>query len=496
MRKTFDFQTKIGSASISNIKFDLNSRDEIPKLLFGLQHIYNLVVENQEIYQKISSVLLGIFPNHEATKTGRRGMDLWKILVLGTLRLNCNWDYDKVQEIANQHHNVRLMLGHDENDFDNMYPLQTIKDNVSRLTPDVLDQINLIVVKTAHSELGKQDVVLKGSCDSFVTETNVHYPTDINVLLDAVRKALSMIAVICAKYGITEWRQFNHNLKKIRKKFHKARNLKKSNSKNSKKKAARDKAIVEAHQSYADVVEYFIENVSIAVDILHGMVLLPVDFAYLMLIEKYIMDAKRQIDQIRRRVVNNEKIPHVEKVFSIFEEHTEWISKGKAGVNQELGLRVCVLKDQFGMILHHKVMEKQTDDKVAVEMIVDAKNKFDNLNSCSFDKGFYTPSNKIELDKILDFVVLPKKGRLSVKDKEEEHSEAFKEARRKHSAVESSINALENHGLDRCLDHGIDGFKRYVSLAVLARNIQILGHIIQQKKLNRQKRRNQNRMAA
>ena len=54
--------------------------------------------------------------------------------------------------------------------------------------------------------------------------------------------------------------------------------------------------------------------------------------------------------------------------------------------------------------------------------------------------------------------------------------------------MESCINALENHGLDRCRDHGLKGFKRYVGLAVLARNIQILGHIFQQRQLKRQKR--------
>jgi len=207
------------------------------------------------------------------------------------------------------------------------------------------------------------------------------------------------------------------------------------------------------------------------------------------IVEQYIRHAERQIDQIHRRVVLNEKIPHEEKVFSIFEPHTEWISKGKAGVPQELGLSVCVLKDQYGFILYHQVLEQQTDDKVAVAMAQGAKDRFDNLVGCSFDKGFYSPENKNQLANILDFVVLPKKGRLSAKEKEIEHSEEFIESRRKHSAVESSINALENHGLDRCLDHGLHGFKRYVALAVLARNIQILGHLIQQKELKQQKRR-------
>lgn len=198
--------------------------------------------------------------------------------------------------------------------------------------------------------------------------------------------------------------------------------------------------------------------------------------------------ARRQIDQIRRRVVLGEKIPHREKVFSIFEEHTEWISKGKAGVPQELGLRVCILEDRYGFILHHHVMQKQTDDKVTLQMVREAKKRFPGLASCSFDKGFYSPPNRKELQETLDLVILPKKGKLSLHDKQVESSEAFVQGKRKHSAVESAINALEVHGLDRCPDQGVDGFDRYVALAVLSRNLQILGYKIQQKKIKSNKR--------
>ncbi len=66
---------------------------------------------------------------------------------------------------------------------------------------------------------------------------------------------------------------------------------------------------------------------------------------------------------------------------------------------------------------------------------------------------------------------MPKKGKLSKIDKAHESEPEFRRLRRQHSAVESAINALEVHGLNICLDHGIKGFKRYVALAVLARNI-------------------------
>ena len=173
-----------------------------------------------------------------------------------------------------------------------------------------------------------------------------------------------------------------------------------------------------------------------------------------------------------------------------------YYSKGKAGVPVELGLRVCILEDQYGFILHHHVMQNETDDQVAVPMAKQAKEYFPNLTSCSFDKGFHSPGNQKDLLQYLDFVVLPKKGKLSQKDKEKEYSENFIGSRYQHSAVESAINALEVHGLDRCLDHGIDGFKRYVAIAVLSRNIQQLGVKLRQKELYRQKRLEKLQLAA
>ena len=135
-------------------------------------------------------------------------------------------------------------------------------------------------------------------------------------------------------------------------------------------------------------------------------------------------------------------------------------------------------------------MEQETDDQIAVSITHEAKQRFADLNSCSYDTGFsQCHQQNCSLKLILDRVVLPKKGKLSQHDKEREHSPEFMQARRRHSAVESAINAVENHGLDRCLDHGLEGFKRYVALAVVARNMQVLGRILQQKELKRLKKR-------
>jgi len=221
------------------------------------------------------------------------------------------------------------------------------------------------------------------------------------------------------------------------------------------------------------------------------------DAAFILQIEGFILHAERQIDQIGRRVLHGQKIPHAEKVFSLFQPHTEWISKGKAGVPVELGLKVCVLEDSNGYILHHQVMQNETDNQIAVALVREAQNKYQHLTACSFDKGFHSPENQLELAKLLNHVVLPKKGRRNKKEAEREGSEEFRTSKKKHSAVESGINALEIHGLDKCLDHGLSGFKRYVAFAVVARNIQKMGsEIILQKRQDEEREKQKERRRA
>jgi IS5 family transposase len=473
MRKIMNSQMLLGEVDISAIRFDLRSRDDIPKLLMGLQHIYT----NVKLRKKVFAILSEIVPKEVDIGNGRPGMYLWRILVLGTLRLDLNWDFDRLREMANNHEKIRMMLGHGLKDKGYIYSLQTLKDNISLFTLEVLDKINEVVVSAGHDYLGKKKDGLKGRCDSFVVETNVHYPTDINLLLDAIRKVIFLTADACVKAAIPGWRQSKHNFRKIKKLFHKARNSYRSAPKSQTKKERRAQLIKQAHMTYLDIVGSFLPKVKESLATLRKQGVAEESISQ---IAHYLSHADRQIDQIQRRVLNGEEIAHDEKVFSVFEEHTEWICKGKAGVPQELGLRVCILEDQYGFILHHLVMEKQTDKQVALAITQGAIQRFPALSGCSYDKGFYSITNKKELSKILDTGILPKKGKRTLQEKQEENSEEFIGFRRQHSAVESAINALENHSLDRCPDRGLDGFKRYVALAILSRNIQILGHKIQQ----------------
>jgi hypothetical protein len=439
-----------------------------------LQHVYT----EPALRERVFAILQEVIPERVTGQgkadsgTGRPGMEQWRILVLGVVRLGLNADYDRIQELANQHSTLRQMLGHGDWTDKAQYKLQTLKDNLRLFTPEILDRINQEVVGAGHVLVKKSPAEgLAVRCDSFVVETHVHYPTDINLLWDAMRKTIEIAAEQSSTYGLTEWRQSAYNLRQLKKLYRQAQ-----------KRQDKQAATREAHRVYLEQAQRYLDRAQGTRDRLAEVVLFE---GLLGELDEFMAHAARQIDQVRRRVLQGQSIPHEEKVFSLFQPHTEWINKGKAGVPVELGLRTCVVEDQHRFILHHQVMEAITDDAIAVPIVEETKRRFGTVRSVSMDKGFHSVGNRSGLEQIVDVVVLPRKGRLTAVDRARENAPEFVELRHQHSAVESAINALESHGLDVCPDHGIVGFKRYVAIAVLARNIQRLGAILRQQESER-----------
>ena len=216
MRKILREQVQMGEMDITAVPIELDSRDEIPQLLRGLQYIY----ATPTVRRRIFDILLELVPMDIQMDNGRSGMDLWKIFVLGTIRLNCKWDYDKLQEIANNHVTLRRILGHGLLDMDARYPRQTLCDNLRWFTPEILNKINKVVVEAGHRVVGiASDAPLTARCDSFVVETDVHFPTDINLLWDAARKVLNLMHRLSAEVNIDGWRQAPHQLRKVKRLF-------------------------------------------------------------------------------------------------------------------------------------------------------------------------------------------------------------------------------------------------------------------------------------
>ena len=151
MRIVKNPQLQFGEVNIADINIDPRSRDDIPAVLKGLQYIY----VNDEIREKVFNTLEKTLDPNVNTKVGRPGMELWKIFVLATLKLGLNCDFDRLQELANAHATLRQMLGHADWADTTHYKLQTIIDNVSKLKPAILADINQVIVEAGHEVVKK-----------------------------------------------------------------------------------------------------------------------------------------------------------------------------------------------------------------------------------------------------------------------------------------------------------------------------------------------------
>ena len=147
-------------------------------------------------------------------------------------------------------------------------------------------------------------------------------------------------------------------------------------------------------------------------------------------------------------LLEKEKIPSSEKLYSIFETHTEWLSKGKAGKLVEFGHKLLIATDQYHFIIHHKVIESDADVNLTVDLVIDIKDKYpDRINKLSLDKGFYSKLNKDLIKDEIPLLIVPKKGNKTKDEIVEESNTKFKILRNKHSAVESNIgHQLEYNG--------------------------------------------------
>ncbi len=136
--------------------------------------------------------------------------------------------------------------------------MQTLKDNVHLFTPEILDEINQVIVN-AGMKLKKKDIRM-GRCDSFLVETNVHYPTDINLLFDAMRKIITLTVRYAEKESLNGWRQYQFNIRQIKRAYRAAQQTKRSTSKDEEKIQKRFELIYDAHRHYIQLSQSSFKN--------------------------------------------------------------------------------------------------------------------------------------------------------------------------------------------------------------------------------------------
>ena len=233
MRIVHDSHIALGQIPIPEIEIDPSSRDDIPAVLKGIQHIYCDEPLRESVFDLLEEHLLQPVgsadpADEQALKLnpalGRPGMDLWRILVLALLKQGINCDFDRLAELANKHLDVRRMLGLSDTFSDMSFSQRTVVRNVGLLTPELLAAVNRLVAGAGLALAGQAPKQpLQAREDSFVVETEVHYPTDVNLLWDALRCLLRVLGVACPELGVGGCRQSAYLTEQVRKLFNRVR---------------------------------------------------------------------------------------------------------------------------------------------------------------------------------------------------------------------------------------------------------------------------------
>ncbi|MDQ7032277.1 MAG: transposase [Desulfonauticus sp.] len=186
-------------------------------------------------------------------------------------------------------------------------------------------------------------------------------------------------------------------------------------------------------------------------------------------------------------MLKGEVIPHQEKIFSIFQDYTEFIKKGKLRPNVEIGKKTAITTDQFDLIIDHQIAEKEADSQLIRGIAQRILPKFF-IQSLSVDKGFSSQQDREWLENFISEVIMPKKGKRNKAETKKEHQPKFRKLKKKHSAIESNINELEHRGLGRCPDRSWQKFKNYTALAVCAYNLHKIGRKLLKDQLAKEKK--------
>lgn len=465
MRKRFEQQLTIGLLLIEDTKIPTKKRSGVlPGLCSALKEIYINPRYNEKVFRILEDK---IFPNNN--ETGRRGMDLWQIFVLSQVRLCKNISYEELHDLANHHTMIRQIMGIETiNTYEKKeIGYQRIVDNVGLLDDETVVKLNNIIIEFGHDVFKKKEgAALRLKTDSFVVESNAHFPTDYNLLWDSARKCIDTIAKLQDKYNLSGWRKLDNWRNDLKNKM---RAIGRASASGGKGKQAHLISATKKYLTKAKALHQKIEKTKNDYPQKEDS-----DKSNIIELEKFMELLYKHIDLLERRIIKGEKIPHEEKIFSIFEQYTEWVTKGKMRPNVELGKKTTITTDQFNLIVDYQIMENQSDSEIVPELLERIYPRF-YIASWSFDKGYWNKKNKILLSEHVENLILPKKGKCNKNEADEEHRPIFKKLRHKHSAVESNINELEHRGLNRCPDKGYENFKRYVGLAVCAYNLRKIG---------------------
>ena len=331
-----------------------------------------------------------------------------------------------------------------------------------------LSEETLIAMNYILSRYAVENEFISGEkqrMDTTAYEANIHYPTDSSLLWDSFRTLSRLLSSVRNELPQLDL-QFRFHNKRVKKL---ATYIARNASSKSKKTQR------ELKRKYADLITSVQRIHGVGQEVYNKAL---ADGFEIPSLDHYLPLVERIIDQAYRRVVLGEKVPTDEKLYSLFESHTELLKRGKAGKPIEFGHKVLFCQTGEKFIHHYQVMEKQAVDKDLLKPAIKIHKKLFGYypDVLSTDKGFYEDMKQIaSLEKFIPVVSIAKKGRRTQEEYQRETTEEFIDGQRFRAGSEGSISVLKRaFKLKRCLFKGFKNFAASVGLSVLCHNLVLL----------------------
>ncbi len=469
MRRYYEKQRRFDCTTIAELMLNYECRDEVVPVLAGLQHVYT----DSSLRNRVVRLVAQDINEDSRRDVGRPGLDDWQIVVLAAVRLGCNYDYDKLQDQSENHRGLRTMLGVGEWDDGTSFRARRIRDTLCQLQSATITEINHAIV--SHGQELHDEAAESVRADSFVIETNIHYPTESSLMGDGLRKIIPLCVDLAIEIEEPGWRQSKHLLKRVKADVRTIAQI--SGSKSPKVL----EGLSSAYQQLLDRAAVLLNRAKTLQKLGEAEGISIESLALSQELQHWIELTQQVCDTAYRRVILEEDVPNCDKLFSLFETHTQLYRRGKAGTPNQFGRLALVFEDGAGFISHYHLMDREAlDADVVVDQTREAQKKHRGaIRTASFDRGFYSSENEEELAKIVDEPCVPPRHPQQYAERLANGSVEFHRLRQQHPGIESAIGALQSgNGLKRCRDRSEIGFERYFGLAILGRNIHVLGKLL------------------
>ena len=408
--------------------------------------------------------------------TGRGGITPAQTLRSLILMRVKNWDYRELRERINDGYTLRTFT-----DFHSQRVPQHDAFNraFNRLTPATLQAVNQAVVETAV-QLGLEDGK-RLRVDTTVVETNVHFPTDATLLWDTVRTVTRLVEDL--QEILPGLPGFTNRTRSARRRMQQLERMSAQERHTQQEPEYRE--LLRITEQVLANARQVVEKVSAVqgIDVMAGAMVESLRQQ----ITEYCQLGDRVIDQTRRRVIEGEQVPAEEKVYSIFESHTDLIKRGKVRKPIEFGHKVFLAESAQGLITDYQVLDGNPADTGQVQASLERHQQIFHCapDLYAADRGFHSAENVDQCAKAgVSQVSIPQRGGQKTAAQEAlESSRAFKQGQRFRAGIEGRISVLfRGRGMKRCRAHGRERFEVLVGAAVLVNNLLRISDLLRNHK--------------